>query len=156
MAQRKTGFYFSNTDYVLLDMDAKTVTSIVDGESTVYEMGGEIERKLLYTNPDTTIEMTGADMFAESELEGYDYIEFIVTDTDGSYEVKELCEIAPLKAHGGQFVVSMPFTGALYVRKIYRGSGMVKPSTGVYDIGKTTGDRTKCIIKEAYAVKGVL
>ena len=156
MVEKKAGIRFTPDDYVTLDMDAMTLTEVKDGESTEYSIGGGVEKKLLYTNPDPTVEMTGADMFAESDLDGYDYIEFIVTDTAGTYEVKELCEIAPLKTHGGQFVVSMPVTGALYVRKIYRGSGMVKPSTGVYDIGKTTGDRTMCIIKEAYAVKGVL
>ena len=135
MAYTKAGIRFSNDSYVLVD--AENVT----------------KRKLLFENPDITQEMAGISLFEESELEGYDYISFIITSTSGDYEVEEVCEIEPLKAHGGQFVVSMPAGGALYCRKIYRSSGSVKVSTAVYDLGKTTGDKAYCIIKKAEAVK---
>ena len=127
--------------------DSKTYVEVTP------EGGGGVERKTLWENPNTTVEMTGITMFEESALEGYTHISFIVTDTTGSYEVEELCEIAPLKTHGGQFVVSMPISNALYCRKIYRSAGAVKVSTAVYDLGKTTGDKAYCIIKKAEAVK---
>lgn len=135
MAYTKAGIRFSKDSYVLVDAES------------------ESKRKLLFENPDTSQEMTGITLFEESELDGYDYISFVVTSTSGNYEVEELCEIEPLKAHGGQFVVSMPTSDHLYCRKIYRSAGAVKVSTAVYDLGKTTGDKAYCIIKKAEAVK---
>ena len=135
MAYTKAGIRFSNDSYVTVDAENAP------------------KRKLLFENPDTSQEMSGITLFNESELEGYDYISFIVTSTSGDYEVEELCEIAPLKAHSGQFVVSMPITDALYCRKIYRSAGAVKVSTAVYDLGKTTGNKAYCIIKKVEAVK---
>lgn len=135
MAYTKAGIRFSKDSYVLVDAESGS------------------KRKLLFENPDISQEMSGITLFEETELEGYDYISFIVTSTSGGYEVEELCEIEPLKAHGGQFVVSMPISNALYCRKIYRSSGAVKVSTAVYDLGKTTGDKAYCIIKKAEAVK---
>lgn len=156
--ERKAGIRFSQTDYVALDMESMTLTEVKDGESKDYsigEGGGGIEIKSLYINPDTTIEMPTDAMFNESEIEGYQYLRFIVTNTSGSYEVEEWCEIEPLKNHGGQFVVSMPMSGDLYVRKIYRSSGAVRPSAGVFKIGATTENRNACIIKSVDCVKGV-
>ena len=127
--------------------DSKTYVEVTP------EGGGDVERKTLWENPNPTAEMSGITMFNESELEGYTHISFNVTDVTGSYEVEELCEIAPLKAHGGQFVVSMPTSEHLYCRKIYRSAGNVKVSTAVYDLGKTAGDKNYCIIKKAEAVK---
>lgn len=135
MAYDKAGIRFSPESYVLV------------------EAGSGIEKKLLYTNPDTSQEMTGVTLFNESEIEGYDYLCFTVTDTSNSYEVKEWCEIEPLKAHGGQFIISMPISGGLYGRKVYRSSGAVKPSTAVYELGKTTENRSLCIIKTVEAIK---
>lgn len=137
MAYTKAGIRFSPDSYVEVDAEG----------------GGGIERKTLWVNPDVSQEMSGVTMFQESELEGYTHISFTVTDTTGSYEVEELCEISPLKAHGGQFVISMPISNALYCRKIFRSSGAVKVSTSVFDLGKTTGDKAYCIIKKAEAVK---
>ena len=136
MAYTKAGIRFSRESYVLVDAS-----------------GGTIERKRLWDNPNPNVEMTDVDMFNESELEGYDYIAFTITSTNSDYDVEEWCEIAPLKAHGGQFVISYPITNTLYCRKIYRSSGVVRPSTWVYDIGKTTGDKNYCIIKSVDAVK---
>lgn len=137
MAYTKAGIRFSRDSYVLVDAEG----------------GASIERKELYVNPDTSIEMTGDTLFMESEIEGYDFLAFVVTDTTGSFEVEEWCEIEPLKAHDGQFVISMPNSGPLYCRKVYRSAGAVKPSVAVYDIGKTTGDKNFCIIKSVDAVK---
>ena len=155
------GIRFSFDEYygIVVEDENITLTAEKDGTTTEYDVtgggGGKIEKKRLYTNPDTTVEMSTDGMFDESEIEGYQYLLFTVTDTAGSYTVEEWCEIAPLKTHGGQFVVSMPIGGVLYVRKIYRSSGAVKPSTGVYEIGKTTENRAACIIKSVDAVKGV-
>lgn len=156
-------FRFSKSVYAELDanlenFDNSTLKAVVDGEEKEYtlgEGGSGVERKRLYTNPDTTIEQSTDAMFQESEIEGYQYLAFIVTDTTGSYEVEEWCEIAPLKTHGGQFIISMIVSGELYGRKIYRSSGAVKPSTGVYKLGATTENRNVCIIKSVDAVKGV-
>ena len=137
MAYKNAGIRFSKDGYVLVDATG----------------GGGIERKRLYDNPDTSVEMTGATLFQEAEIEGYTYLSFIVTSTGGSVEVEEICEIEPLKALGGQFVISLPASGTLYCRKVYRSSGAVKPSTSVYEIGKTTGDKNYCIIKSVDAVK---
>lgn len=137
MAYTKAGIRFSPESYVLVDASG----------------GGKIERKRLWDNPDPTAEMTAVVMFNESDLEGYDYIAFTVTSTSGDYDVEEWCEIKPLKDHGGQFVVSYPMSNVLYCRKIYRSNGVVKPSTAVYDLGKTTGDKNYCIIKSVDAVK---
>lgn len=135
MAYKKAGIRFSRDSYVTVDAESGS------------------KRKLLFENPDISQEMSGITLFEERELEGYDYISFIVTSTTGDYEVEELCEIVPLKAHGGQFVVSMPVSNALYCRKIYRSSGAVKVSAAVYDLGKTTGNKAYCIIKKVEAVK---
>ena len=94
-------------------------------------------------------------MFQESELEGYQYLCFTVTDIFGSYEVEEWCEIAPLKAQGGQFVISYLSSGTLWYRKVYRSSGAIKPSVGVFEVGTTREDRYMCIIKSVDAVRGV-
>ena len=104
MAYTKAGIRFSRDSYVLVDAEG----------------GTGVERKELYVNPDISIEMTGDTLFQESEIGGYDFLAFTVTDTSGSFEVEEWCEIAPLKSHGGQFVISMPTSGALYCRKVYR------------------------------------
>lgn len=136
MAYDKAGIRFSNKDYVLIDGS-----------------GGGIERKSLYINEDPTQEQGGINLFEESELEGYDFIAFTLTTTDNSWEVEEWCEIAPLKNHGGQFIVSMPVGGNLYGRKIYRSNGIVKTSVNVYKLGATTEDRSACIVKSADAVK---
>lgn len=135
MAYNKAGIRFSKDSYVIVDAE------------------GGAKRKLLWKNPDTSQEMQGITLFQESELEGYTHISFAVTDTSGSYVVEELCEIEPLKTHGGQFVVSMPTAEHLYCRKIYRSMGAVKVSTAVYDLGKTTQDKNYCIIKKVEAVK---
>ena len=97
--------------------------------------------------------MTGDTLFMESEILDYKYLCFVVTDTTNSFEVEELCEIAPLKSHSGQFVISLPFNGDLYYRKVYRSAGKVLPSNRVYKVGATTEDRNACIIKYVYAVK---
>ena len=152
MTKRIAGIRFNSDDYIEINMDDKSLIEVTSDGTTEYSIGGSA-KKLLYTNPNTTAEMSTGTMFNESELEGYAYIEFVVTNTSGEYEVKELCEIAPLKAHSGQFVISYPVSGGLYARKIYRSNGAVKPSANVYDFGKTTEDRTQCIVKEAYAVK---
>lgn len=153
MLKRIAGIRFNKEDYIEVNMDDKTLTEINPDGTTEYSISGGSDRKLLYTNPDPTVQMTSDTIFEESELEGYTFIEFVVTNTAGEFEVKELCEIAPLKALSGQFVISLPSSGSLWCRKIYRSQGAVKPSLGVYDIGKTTEDRTQCIVKEVYAVK---
>ena len=135
------------------------LTADVDGVVTEYDVtggGGGVERKLLYTNPDPTAQMTDDTLFMETEIEGYDFLAFTVTTTTGNFEVEEWCEIEPLKALSGQFIISIPAGGYLYARKIYRSGGAVKPSVSVYEIGKTTGDRNMCIVKKVEAVKGVL
>lgn len=156
---KEAGIRFKMDEYYKIRVDDDiTLTSEINGVTTEYDVtggGSKIERKRLYTNPDTTIQMTGDSLFLESEIEGYEYLSFIITDITGSYEVEELCEIEPLKNHGGQFVISMPVTNNLYCRKIYRSSGSVKPSTSVFDLGKTTGDKNYCIIKTVDCLKGV-
>lgn len=153
MAENKAGIRFTPTHYVEVNLDPniRTVTEEVDGVKTTYTLGGE--KKLLYTNPDITTEMTGDQLFLESEIEGYKYLSFTVTDTSNSFEVEELCEIAPLKALAGQFVISQPLDGELWYRKVYRSTGKVLPSTKVYKVGATTENRNACIIKTVYAVK---
>lgn len=136
MAYDKAGIRFSNKDYVLIDGS-----------------GGEIERKSLYINENPSQEMTNTSLFNESEIDGYDYLAFTLTNTEGSWTVEEWCEIAPLKDRGGQFIVSMVHDGNLYGRKIYRTSGVVKASTNVYKLGATTEDRSLCIVKSVDAVK---
>ena len=61
MAYTKAGIRFSNDSYVLVDAESVT------------------KRKLLFENPDISQEMTGITLFYETELEGYDFISFIVT-----------------------------------------------------------------------------
>lgn len=160
---KNAGIRFNKETYIeigadLEDMSKSTIKTVVDGTETNYNLeggGGRIEKKSLYVNPHPSVEMSTDTMFDESEIEGYQYLLFVVTDTSGSFEVEEWCEIAPLKTHGGQFIVSMPISGTLYGRKVYRSSGAVKPSAGVYEIGKTTENRNACIIKSVDAVKGV-
>lgn len=138
MAYTKAGIRFSRESYVLVDAAG----------------GGGIERKRIYNNPDTTQQMTTDTLFSESEILDYDFLAFKVTNTEGSIEVEEWCEIEPLHHAGGQFVISNPVVGGgLYVRKIYRSSGNVKPSASVFDIGTTTQDKNQCIIKSVDAVK---
>ena len=117
------------------------------------EGGGEVERKRIYTNPDPTVEMTGDALFNVPDTDGYNYLSFIVTSTDGATEIEEICELAPLKQLSGQFIISMPGADALYGRKVYRTAGVVKPSVSVYNLGQTTGDRNYCIIKSIDALK---
>ena len=138
MAYDKAGIRFSNDSYVLVDASGG---------------GGGIERKRLYDNPDTTQEQGGVNLFEETEIEEYDYLAFTITNTANSWEVEEWCEIAPLKTHSGQFIVSMPVEGVLYGRKIYRSSGIVKTSINVYKLGATTEDRSCCIVKSVDAIK---
>lgn len=157
---KEGGIRFSGDEYykILVDEEGSiSLTADVDGEETVYDVtgGAKPERKLLYTNPDTTVQMTTDALFQESEILGYEYLIFTVTSTGGDYEVEEWCEIEPLKAHNGQFVISMPTSNALWARKVYRSSGAVKPSASVYDQGKTTENRDYCIIKKVECVKGV-
>ena len=137
MAYTKAGIRFSKDSYVTVDASG----------------GGGIERKLLWENPDPSQEMDGSTMFEESELEGYTYIAFTVATTGGNVITEEWCEIEPLKAAGGQFIVSQPHNGKLYGRKIYRSSGAVKASTAVYELGKTIEDRSTCIVTKVEAVK---
>lgn len=137
MAYTKAGIRFSRESYVLVDAAG----------------GGGIERKRIYNNPDTTQQMTADTLFPESVILDYDYLAFTVTNTDGSIEVEEWCEIEPLHDAQGQFVVSNPVSDGLYVRKIYRSGGNVKPSTSVFNIGTTTQDKNQCIIKSVDAVK---
>lgn len=156
----KAAWGLSKGVYVEIDADMEnfdnsTIKAEIDGEEKDYTLGGGVERKLLYTNPDTTSQMTDVTMFQESEIEGYQYLCFTVTDTSGSFEVEEWCEIEPLKNHSGQFIISMPIGSKLYGRKVYRSNGAVKPSVGVYEIGKTTENRDACIIKTIECVKGV-
>ena len=158
---KTAGIRFSMTEYYEIGVEDSsiTLTGEIDGITTEYDVtggsSGDIERKRLYTNTNTTVEMSTDTLFNESEIEGYHYLAFVVTDTSGSYEVEEWCEIEPLKTHGGQFIVSMPISGTLYGRKIYRSSGAVKPSAGVYELGKTTENRNACIIKSVDCVKVV-
>lgn len=132
-----------------------TLKTVIDGNETEYEVsgGGGVERKNLYVNPDTSAEMTGDTLFLEEDIIGYDYLAFTITTTSGAYDVEEWCEIEPLRANAGQFAVSIPIDGVLFCRKVYRSGGAVKPSTAVYEIGKTTGDRANCIIASVDAVK---
>lgn len=153
--KRKAGVRFTQEDYIEVNMDDMKITEVTPEGSTDYAIGGGLEYKTLYTNPDTSVQMTTDALFQESEILGYDYLIFTVTDTSNSFEVKEWCEIEPLKAHSGQFVISMPLSNALWCRKVYRSKGAVTPSAGVYDIGKTTENRDACIIKSVECVKGV-
>ena len=136
MAYDKAGIRFSKDSYVLVDAS-----------------GGGIERKRLYDNPDISQEQGSVNLFKEAEIEGYDYLAFTITNTSGTWEVEEWCEIAPLKSRSGQFIVSMPVEGVIYGRKIYRSNGIVKTSINVYKLGATTEDRTTCIVKSVDAVK---
>ena len=152
-------FFGHEEHYELMISEEQDIqlTADVDGAVTVYDVTGgtKPERKLLYTNPDTSAQMTTDAMFQESEILGYEYLIFTVTSTSGDYEVEEWCEIEPLKAHSGQFVISMPANSALWARKVYRSSGAVKPSVNVYSLGTTTENRDYCIIKKVECVKGV-
>ena len=103
MVEKKAGIRFTQDDYITLDMDAMTLTEVKDGESTEYSIGRGVEKKLLYTNPDTTIEMTGADMFAESDLEGYDYIKIEVKEIEEEltkYLFEELSKLDYITIYG--------------------------------------------------------
>ena len=131
------GIRFTNDNYKMVSSDG----------------GGQVERKRLYTNPDTTVEMTGDAIFNVPDSDGYTHLSFIVTSTDGAFEVEEICELAPLKTNDGQFAISIPIAGVIYCRKVYRTAGTVKPSVNVYELGKTTGDRNYCIIKSVEAIK---
>lgn len=153
--ERKAGVRFTQDDYIQVDMDNMKITEVTPEGSIDYAIGGGLEYKTLYTNPDTSVQMTTDALFQEADILGYDYLIFTVTDTSNSFEVKEWCEIEPLKAHNGQFVISMPLSNALWCRKVYRSSGAIKPSAAVYDIGKTTENRDVCIIKSVECVKGV-
>lgn len=155
MVERKAGVRFTQEDYIEVNMDDMKIVETTPEGSTEYSIGSELETKTLYTNPDISVQMTTDTLFQESEIIGYDYLIFTVTDTTNSYEVKEWCEIEPLRAHNGQFVISLPFEQSLWCRKIYRSAGAVKPSAGVYDIGKTTENRNACIVKTVECVKGV-
>lgn len=155
--------FFGNDEHYDLKVagDAITLDVDKDGTHTSYDVtgggGGGIESKTLYTNPDISQRMSGDTiLFAESEIEGYEFLVFTITTTSGDFEVREWCEIAPLKSHSGQFIVSIPIGSTLYGRKVYRTSGNVKPSVGVYELGKTTENRDACIIKTVECVKGVL
>lgn len=155
MVKKQAGVRFSLDEYYLLDIEnMKVVKETSEGE-TEYTIGTGLEYKTLYTNPDISVQMSTDTLFNEADIIGYDYLIFTVTDTTNSFEVKEWCEIEPLKAHNGQFVISLPFGDGLWCRKIYRSVGAVKPSAGVYDIGKTTENRNACIIKSVECVKGV-
>lgn len=157
MAENKAGIRFTRDHYAFIDLDpaVRTLTETVGDDTTVYELKGGIERKRLYTNPNTSVEMVEETLFAESEIEGYQFLAFVLTSVTGEYEVEEWCEIGPLKSHGGQFIVSMPISGGLFGRKVYRTAGNVKPSVKVYELGKTTENREVCIIKSVDAIKGV-
>lgn len=157
---KEGGLRFSGKEHYSIFIDEENNISMVaevDGVTTEYDVSGgaKPERKLLYTNPDTTVQMTTDTLFQESEIAGYEYLIFTVTSTGGDYEVEEWCEIEPLKAHNGQFVISMPANNALWARKVYRSSGAVKPSAAVYNLGTTTENRDYCIIKKVECVKGV-
>ena len=153
----KAGVRFSQKEYFEIGYDGENITlsSDINGTKTDYDIsgGGGIERKRLYTNPDTAQEMSGASLFDEAEIEGYDYLAFIITTTGNAWTVEEWCEIEPLKERGGQFIISMPHEAGLYGRKIYRSSGVVKASNNVYKLGATTEDRSVCIVKSVDAVK---
>lgn len=138
------------------DFSSSVIKAVEGGVETEYSLGsGGVERKRLYTNPDISVEMTTDTLFNESEILEYQYLVFTVTDTSNSFEVEEWCEIAPLKQRSGQFAISMPVDNELWVRKVYRSSGNVKPSAAAYALGKTTQDKSKCIIKTVECVKGV-
>lgn len=137
------------------DFSSSVIKAVENGVESEYSLGSGVERKSLYTNPDISVEMTTDTLFNESEILDYQYLVFTVTDTINSFEVEEWCEIAPLKEHSGQFAISIPVDNELWVRKVYRSGGAVKPSASVYALGKTTQDKTKCIIKSVDAVKGV-
>lgn len=151
-AWRLSRSVYAEIDANLESFGESTIKAVVDGVETEYSLGSG-ERKLLYTNPDTSIEMSGDTLFNESEILGYQYLIFTVTDTTGSFEVEEWCEIAPLHDHSGQFAISLPMNNELWVRKVYRNSGAVKPSTSVYAIGKTTQDKSMCIITKVECAK---
>ena len=153
------GIRFNPDTYVeigadLDDFSNSTVTSDIDGVVTKYSLGGGTpERKRLYTNPDTSIQQGSVTLFNTSEDEGYKYLIFTITNTAGDYDVEEWCELEPLKAHAGQFVVSYPINNKLLCRKIYRTQGTVKTSVNVYNLGTTEEDRNGCIVKYVDAVK---
>lgn len=159
--KKQGGIRFNGSEYYEINVQDENISLLadVDGTSTEYDVtgggGGGIERKSLYVNPDTSAQMTGDTLFQESEIEGYQYLIFTVTNTAESFEVEEWCEIAPLKEHGGQFVISFPAGGSLWVRKIYRSGGAVKPSVSVFSIGTTNENRDMCIVKSIEAAKGV-
>lgn len=154
---QKLAFRMSPTEYysVSIDGDNITMETEIDGIKKDYDVtgGAQIERKNLYINPNPTVQQTTDTLFMESEIEGFDYLAFTVTDITNDFEVEEWYEIEPLKAHNGQFVVSMPISGGLFARKVYRSAGAVKPSASVYELGKTTENRDFCIIKSVDAVK---
>ena len=153
----KAGVRFSQKAYFEIGYDGENITlsSDINGTKTDYDIGGGggIERKSLYVNPDTSQEMGSVSLFEESEIEGYDFLAFTLTTTSGAWEVEEWCEIAPLKVHSGQFIVSMPSGGNPYGRKIFRSSGVVKTSQNVYKLGDTIEDKSLCIVKSVDAVK---
>lgn len=153
--ERKAGIRFTQDDYIEVNMDDKKITEVTPEGTTEYSINGGMEIKPLYTNPDISVEMSTDSLFQEEDILGYEYLIFTVTDTNNSYEVKEWCEIEPLRTHSGQFVISMNVNQELWCRKVYRSSGAVKPSAGVYAIGKTTENRNACIIKSVECVKGV-
>lgn len=155
MVQKKAGIRFTQEDYIEVNMDDMKITEVTPEGSTEYSIGSGLDIKTLYTNPDTSVQMTTDALFQEADILGYEYLIFTVTDTANSYEVKEWCEIEPLRTHNGQFAISMSVDGDLWCRKVYRSSGAVKPSAGVYPIGKTTENRNACIIKSVECVKGV-
>lgn len=154
---QKLAFRMSPSEYYSVNIDGDNITmeTEIDGVKKDYDVTGgtQIERKNLYINPNPTVQQTTDTLFMESEILGFDYLAFTVTDITGEYEVEEWCEIEPLKAHSGQFVISMTISGGLYARKVYRSSGAVKPSASVYELGKTTENHDVCIIKSVDAVK---
>lgn len=154
---QKLAFRMSPSEYYSVNIDGENITmeTEINGVKKDYDVTGgpQIERKNLYVNPNPTAQQTTDTLFMETEIEGFDYLAFMVTNITNDYEVEEWCEIEPLKAHGGQFVISMPISGGLYARKIYRSAGSVKPSASVYELGKTTENRDLCIIKSVDAVK---
>ena len=157
--KRQGAIRFSKNEYYEINADDGNITlkTIIDDTETEYDVTGGTppERKLLYTNPDTSAQMEAVTLFQESEILGYEYLVFTVTNTAGDYAVEEWCEIEPLRTHAGQFVISMPASSALYARKIYRSSGAVKNSVSVYNLGTTNENRDYCIVAKVECVKGV-
>ena len=154
---QKLAFRMSPSEYYSVNIDGENITmeTEINGVKKDYDVTGgpQIERKNLYINPNPTAQQTTDTLFMETEIEGFDYLAFTVTDITNDYEVEEWCEIEPLKAHSGQFVISTPIAGGLYARKVSRSFGAVKPSASVYELGKTTENRDFCIIKSVDAVK---